>query len=100
VTRSDLTPGARAAQSCHALRQFTFEHFSLDSEWFHTSNYLVLLETENEESLKELLGLAKMREIKFSIFREPDFDDEITAVAFEPGGKSKKLCSRLKLAFS
>jgi len=44
------------------------------------------------------MGLAKEKEIKFSIFREPDFDDEITAIALEPGRKSKKLCSKLNLA--
>jgi len=59
-----------------------------------------LLEIEDEKQLQELLILAEMKGIKFSIFREPDFDNEITAVTFEPGGRSKKLCSRLKLALS
>jgi len=100
VTRKDLSPGAQAAQSCHAVKQFGFDHPEQDRAWFETSNYLVILETENEESLHELLNLAKRRGITFSFFREPDFDNALTAAAFEPGGKSKKLCCRLKLALN
>ena len=100
VTRKDLSPGAKAAQCCHALKQFGVENPQEDDTWFQTSNYLVLLETEDEESLQKLLSLAEMKGIKFSFFREPDFDNAITAAAFEPGGKTKRLCSKLKLALS
>lgn len=39
-----------------------------------------------------------MLEIKLSVFREPDIDNQITAIALEPGTQTKKLCSNIKLA--
>lgn len=95
-----MSPGYQAVQSTHALRQFTAEHPERDREWFENSNYLGLLSVANEECLHELVTQAELKGIKYSIFREPDIDNQITAVALEPGNKSKKLCARLKLALS
>lgn len=82
----------------HALRQFTAEHPDIDKIWFEQSNYLGLLSVKNEEELVKLMEEATSKEISFSIFREPDIDNQITAIALSPGPKSKKLCSRLPLA--
>jgi hypothetical protein len=82
----------------HALRQFTAEHPEIDKLWFEQSNYLGLLSVSNEKELMSLAEQATAHEIHFSIFREPDIDNEITAIALAPGPKSKKLCSRLPLA--
>jgi hypothetical protein len=98
ITRSDLEPGYQAVQSMHALRQFTAEHPEIDREWFDKSNYLGLLSVSNECELVRLIEQAASYDIKFSIFREPDIGDEITAIALAPGPKAKKLCSNLKLA--
>lgn len=53
---------------------------------------------ENEAGLMELIERATANGIAHSIFREPDIDNQITAIALAPGPKSKKLCSRLPLA--
>lgn len=98
ITRSDLDPGYQAVQSMHALRQFTAEHPEVDRQWFEQSNYLGLLSVANEIELQDLISMAAQQDIKFSIFREPDIEDQITAIALAPGPKSKKLCSRLQLA--
>lgn len=98
ITRADLEPGYQAVQSMHALRQFTAEHPEIDKVWFEQSNYLGLLSVKNEEELVKLIEEATSKEINFSIFREPDIDNQITAIALSPGPKSKKLCSRLPLA--
>ena len=98
ITRSDLEPGYQAVQSMHALRQFTAEHPEIDRIWFENSNYLGLLAAANEQELVALTEQAAQLGIAFSIFREPDIGDQITAIAIAPGPKSKKLCSRLKLA--
>lgn len=98
ITRSDLEPGYQAVQSMHALRQFTAEHPDVDRAWFEQSNYLGLLSVSNEIELEKLIELASQQDIKFSIFREPDIEDQITAIALAPGPKSKKLCNRLPLA--
>lgn len=99
ATRRDLRPGAQAAQLTHAAQQFEKEHFDVQNEWFSKSNYLVLLSCENEESLKNLLLKANIKGIKCSAFTEPDFDNELTAVAFEPCEDTYKLVSSLPLAF-
>ena len=98
ITRADLEPGYQAVQSMHALRQFTAEHPEIDKIWFEQSNYLGLLSVKNEEELSQLVAQATNHGINFSIFREPDVDNQITAIALSPGPKSKKLCSRLPLA--
>jgi hypothetical protein len=98
ITRADLSPGYQAVQSMHALRQFTEEHPEIDQEWFKKSNYLGLLSVEDELALCKLIDKAVALGIKFSIFREPDIDNQITAIALEPGSKSKKLCQNIKLA--
>jgi hypothetical protein len=82
----------------HALRQFTAEHPEIDKEWFEKSNYLGLLSVPDERALVNLLEQTTVHDIPLSIFREPDIDNEITAIALAPGAKSKKLCSRLPLA--
>lgn len=82
----------------HALRQFTAEHPEVDKQWFEISNYLGLLSVANEQELTQLIEQAQRHDIKFSIFREPDIGDQITAIALAPGAKSKKLCSQLTLA--
>ncbi len=98
ITRRDISPGYQAVQSCHAMRQFTEEHPEIDKEWFLRSNYLCLLSVKNEDELYDLVGRAKDQGIKVSIFREPDIGNEITAIAIEPGQKSKELTGKLKLA--
>lgn len=86
------------AQSTHAAIQFTQEHPDINKEWFQQSNYLCMLAAANEVELRKLIERAEMQNIKISIFREPDIDNQITAIALEPSCKSKKLCSGLKLA--
>lgn len=96
VTRSDLAPGYQAVQSCHALRQFVEEHPEIDSSWFKESNYLALLCVTDETELVRLCVHAEQKGHKFSVFREPDIGNQVTAIALEPG--AKKLCRKLDLA--
>jgi hypothetical protein len=93
-----MSAGYQAVQSIHAMRQFTAEHPDIDNEWFLTSNYLGLLAAKDESELLEIVRKAALEDIRYSIFREPDVDNAITAIALEPGEKSKRLCSRLPLA--
>lgn len=99
MTRRDLAPGAQSAQLTHAAIQFEKEHSNIQNEWYHKSNFIALLSTENEETLKQLLFKANVRGIKNSAFYEPDMDNQLTAVAFEPGELTDKLCSSCPLAF-
>ena len=82
------------------MRQFTEEHPEIDKQWFKSSNYIVLLSVENEEALENLIAIASIKNVRLAIFREPDIGNQITAIAFEPGEQSRRLCSRLKLALN
>lgn len=99
MTRRDLHPGAQASQLTHAAQQFEKEHADVQNEWYFKSNHLVLLSCENEEFLKQLVLKANIKGIKCSAFTEPDLDNQLTAVAFEPCEETCKLCSSLPLAF-
>lgn len=89
VTRADL-PGSfgfKAAQLCHAAREFVKEHSGIEQNWFEISNHIGILEVENTWELISLVDLAIERNIKFSMFNEPDLDGSLTAVTFEPLAK-------------
>lgn len=86
------------AQSCHAVVEFCLEHNDIAKRWHDISNYIVILEVENEFKLHQIVREAENLNIKHSIFKEPDIADEATAVILEPCEASKRLCSQLKLA--
>lgn len=85
-------------QSIHAGIQFIFEYPEYAKNWYEQSNYLGFLSVPDEAALIGLIAKAKEQDIPCSVFREPDIDNQITAIALAPGMKSKKLCSNLKLA--
>ena len=87
-------------QTCALPISFAFatEHASLTNDWMLNSNYIAILNVANEYELNNLIEKAINSGIKFSVFKEPDIGDQITAITFEPGVKSKKLCANLKLA--
>jgi peptidyl-tRNA hydrolase len=96
ITRADLIPGARAAQSCHAMRAFIEEHPGIDKEWYAQSNNIVLLEVADEHELYKLALRARSEGIPYAVFREPDFDNTITGIALAPEGS--RLVSNKRLA--
>jgi len=83
----------------HAAEQFQKEHDDVQSEWYFKSRHIVILSCDNEKSLNELLLKAHTRGILCSDFTEPDFENELTAIALEPSEESQKLASNLPLAF-
>lgn len=72
----------------------------IDKEWYTKSNYLCLLSVKDEQALLFLTQKLEHDNVKFSIFKEPDIGNQITAIAVEPGIKSKRICCRLSLALS
>jgi peptidyl-tRNA hydrolase len=85
-------------QSAHAAIEFQHEHPQISEEWNTQSKYLVFLSVENESQLNDYLLKAKNRNIKCSVFLEPDIGNQLTAIALEPGEESKRLTSNLPLA--
>jgi len=90
--------GYQGVQSIHAAIQFAMEHPDINKEWFEKSNYLGFLSVANESELNKVIDKAICKGIQYSIFREPDIGNEITAIALAPGVKTRKLCSNFKLA--
>ena len=97
ITRRDLAPGYQSVQGMHAAIDFIFHNPEIAADWHNVSNYLGFLSVENEQELVVLAEQAEALGIAFCIFREPDIDDKITAIALAPGHASKKLCSKLPL---
>ena len=97
ITRRDLSTGKQAVQSAHALSEFYHKYTETEEEWFTHSNHLALLTVSNEDELLNLMFKAQKVGVKYVNFLEPDMSNQLTAVALEPGEKSKKLCSSLPL---
>ena len=95
ITRADLKPGARAAQSAHAAFAFAAKHPKVCSGWMADSNNLVLLEVDSEPELWALVRDAHKEDVPHVAFHEPDFGDQLTAVALGPAGS--RLVSRFRL---
>lgn len=100
VVRADLSPGPQAVQACHAAREFAALHPEMERSWFERSNHLAILAVPDEQALVRLLARAEERGVAYAPFREPDYGDSLTAVAFEPGERGRRLCSGLRLAGS
>lgn len=96
VVRADLPPGQQAVQACHAMRGFAFEHEGVERAWFEASNHLALLAAPDEWALLRLAREAAHKGLRVSSFREPDRDNEVTAIALEP--RAKRLLRGLPLA--
>jgi len=97
VVRADLTPGARAAQSCHATSAFVAAHPEQSAQWRESSNNLVCLEIANEPLLLAMAQRAGEHGIPHTLFREPDLGDEATALALM-SPQARRLTSSLPLA--
>ena len=100
ITRRDISPGYQAVQSAHAAIEFQHEHPEIATKWNTESKYLVFLSVPDEQSLIKLLKKAQMRGLTYSIFKEPDIDNQVTAIALEPTERARKLCSHLPLALN
>lgn len=98
IGREDLGAGYMSVQAMHAAIQFQHDYPEHASTWYKQSNYLGFLSVSNENELTRIIHRASALGINFSVFREPDINDQITAIALEPGILSKKLCSNIKLA--
>jgi hypothetical protein len=44
------------------------------------------------------LEKIKIQDLKYSVFYEPDINNQATAIAVEPSEKTQRLCSKLPLA--
>lgn len=97
IVRSDLAPGAQLAQSNHATAEFSVAYPDAFRDWAANQRNIVCLNAPNEATLADLLALAKAKGIESAAFHEPDFDDELTAIALGAGGDKITSCLPLAL---
>ena len=74
ITRADLSVGLRAAQACHALIAWTLKHGE-------PCENLVVLQVPGRLALEDLVRHLHGR---VELFREPDLDGQLTAIAAGP----------------
>jgi hypothetical protein len=83
LVRADLPLGLQVAQACHAAREWTLAHPQVD-----VGDNLVVLHVPNQDALLELTNAAP----EHLLFREPDLQNEATALAL-PGEARRRLSS-------
>jgi len=88
VVRADLAPGAQLAQACHVMKAFTRAHPECDG-----IENVAVLAAPDEDALLRLVNKAPGA---VAVFREPDFDDSVTAIGLD--FSAQKLLSNLPLA--
>lgn len=94
VVRSDLSAGARIAQTAHAVAAFATAHPEPFQAWaLPEQRNVVCLEAPELELLLSRLQAAG---VHCATFRETDLDGQLTAIACEE--RASKLLSSLPLA--
>lgn len=96
VTRSDLSFGTQVVQASHAVAEYCSTPES--TAWKESSNSIIVLNVDTEKELWWLNRHANAKGIQTYEFREPDFCNELTAVAFAPGDATRRLLSSLPCA--
>ena len=83
IVRKDLTIAQRAVQAGHAVAEFCLH--SPFSRW--TNGTLIYLGVKGLPQLKRLKYKLKDEGIRYIEFKEPDLDNQITAVATDQHSK-------------
>ena len=82
----------------HSAIRFQYEHPQLATEWYQQSDFLCFLVVKDEPTLQSLLDQAIQLRIEIAAFREPDLDNQLTAITLAPTPLTKQLCRGLPLA--
>lgn len=90
LTRRDLSPEQRAVQSGHALAEFLLKH-----KTFWDNGTLIYLGVDDLEQLERWMFKLDRKNIRYSVFREPDIGNEITSLATD--WNDSNLFSKLEL---
>lgn len=96
VTRRDLSISQQSVQSAHAALDFIFRYPITSYRW-HKSNYLIQLTVANESELNALEDELRLNGIKHFVFKEPDLDNQVTAICIEPSKTTRTLTKKFKL---
>lgn len=78
LTRKDLSKSQQAVQAGHALAEYLIQH-GADTTW--NNGTLIYLSVKDKSELKSWKDRLKVNDIKFSVFIEPDINNEPTSIA-------------------
>lgn len=98
VTRSDISPGYQLVQANHATADFAYEHPEMFKEWKESTNTIITLQIENEDSLVKLYDELYERGSVLTLFREPDIQNQATSLCALGTPEVKRKVSKLKLS--
>ena len=85
LARLDLNEKYQIVQGSHAVCKYALEHYDLFKQW--NNETIVYLGVRNLIALREWnVNLAKKNKI-YSVWREPDLDNQETAIACYDDGK-------------
>ena len=85
-------------QSMHSLADFAHELPQFFKSWKDNSNYLISLATQDEQSLETYYNKLRACGAPIVAFREPDINNQLTAICFYGLPHYRKLVSNLPLA--
>jgi peptidyl-tRNA hydrolase len=86
------------AQAIHSAFGFADTHPDVTHTWLRDSQFLVVVNVPDEDSLIALAATSTDRGVEHYLWHEPDCHDQATAVALAPSPESMRLCSSLPLA--
>jgi len=81
IVRNDLSNSYKMVQGSHALSQFAIDHTETFEIW--NNKTLIFLAVPNLISLRSLINFINNLNIRYSVFREPDLDDQETAICYK-----------------
>ena len=93
LVRKDMTYSCPAAQAGHAIAEYLLKRN--DVHWMNDTLILLGLETKTE--LDRWCRKLNFRGIKWYGFIEPDYNDELTAIAVPLDEKQSSIFNKLKL---
>lgn len=82
LVRKDLSLAYRAVQGGHAVAQWMIEY---PGRW--ENEYLVYIDTQDVKALEHWKYKLDFLGVSFSLFMEPDLDNQLTAIACVSDGK-------------
>jgi len=80
LTRTDISDGQKGIQAAHSLAQYIIDYNPHQKgEWSNGS--IINLGLGSQKSIKRWIKKLDDLNLKYSIFREPDMNHEITSIA-------------------
>ena len=77
IVRRNMSPSQQAVQAGHTVAEYLLN--DPYTEW--SNGTLIYLGVKDENQLKDWMFKLETLNIKFTIFREPDIDNQVTAIA-------------------